>query len=136
MNAPHQAVVDKFFEAYGKRDLNGIRQVMAENVTWSFLGRHPLAGVKKGINEVVALFDAVGKTMSESTPKIEKLIVSENDRYLIECVHTQTQRRDGINLDHYASVLWTFENGKIIEGKHFFSDPEAVNRYFAKTAIM
>jgi len=27
-------------------------------------------------------------------------------------------------------VLWTFENGKIVEGKHFFADMAGVDRYF------
>ena len=126
----NQNIVDKYFEAYAKHDLNAIRQVMAENVTWYFLGRHPLAGVKKGIDEVVAFFDQVGEIMSKSHPKIDKLIVAENDNFLVECIHSKTNSEDGNNLEHDACVLWTFENGKIIEGRHFFADPQAVDQYF------
>ena len=130
----NQNIIDKYFEAYAKHDFNGIKQVMAENVTWYFLGRHPLAGVKKGIEEVVAFYDEVGKIMGKSHPKIDKLIVAENNNFLIECIHSKTNREDGNNLDHYACVLWTFENGKIIEGRHFFADPEAVDKYFTAVA--
>lgn len=130
MPQSNQDLVNKYFEYYAKKNLEGIREVMAENVTWHFPGQHPLAGTKRGITEVIDFFDKVGKIMGESKPNIEKLIVSENSRYLIECIHSKTNRTDNNNLEHYACVLWTFEDGKIIEGKHFFSDQEAINKYF------
>jgi uncharacterized protein len=126
----NQQTIDKYFEAYFKNDMDAIRQVMAENVTWYFLGNHPLAGIKKGINEVVGFYRQVGRIMAESKPTVEKLIVSENGNHLIECIHSVTNRTDENNLDHYACVLWTFENGKIIEGRHFFSDQAAIDKYF------
>src|SRR5205085_7427600 len=101
---------------------------------WYFLGRHPYAGVKKGINEVVAFFDTMAKIMGESKPTIEKPIVCENEDHLIECVHTKSNRKDGINIDHQACVLWTIRDGKIIESRHFFSDPEALDKYFTAVA--
>jgi ketosteroid isomerase-like protein len=131
---PNQKTVDRFFEAYGKRDMAGIRKVMAEDATWYFLGRHPLAGVKKGVDEIVAFFDTMAGIMGESKPRVEKPIVSANGNFLIECVHTTTNRPDGNNLDHFACVLWTFANGKITEGRHFFADPPAVDRYFTAVA--
>jgi len=134
MPQSNQDIVNKYFEYYGKKNLEGIKEVMAENVTWSFPGQHPLAGIKRGITEVVDFFDKVGKIMGESKPSIEKLIVSENNRYLIECIHSKTNRTDNNNLEHYACVLWAFEGGKIIEGKHFFSDQEAINKYFSALA--
>ena len=134
MGLTNKEITDKFFAAYAKHDMEAIREVMDENVTWYFLGTHPLAGVKKGIDEVIAFYDKVGKIMSESKPTVEKLIVAEKDNYLIECIHSVTNREDENNLDHHACVLWTFKNGKIIEGRHFFSDITPVNKYFTTLA--
>src|SRR5438445_12818751 len=134
MTQRNQSIIDRFFEAYAKHDLEGIRQVMAENAVWYFIGRHPFAGIKKGIGEIVAFFDSVGATMGKSKPDIQKPIVSENEDHLIECVHTKTNRPDGKNIDHYACVLWTFRDGKITEGRHFFADPPAVDAYFTSVA--
>jgi len=130
MKKTNQELVDSFFEAYIKHDKELIKQVMDENVTWSFLGQHKLAGIKNGIDEVVAFFDKMGSIMNESKPTIEKLIVASNDHYLIECQHIKTNREDGINIEHDVSVLWKFENGKIVSGKHFFADPKTVDHYF------
>lgn len=134
MSDRNQKIVDKYFEAYGKHDMEAIREVMAENVKWYFMGRHPYAGVKNGIEEVVSFFDTMAKHMKDAKPAIEKPIVCENENHLIESVHTTANRKDGISLDHNACVLWTFEDGKIIEGRHFFADPEAVDKYFTAVA--
>ena len=134
MKNSNQKIVDQYFAAYAKHDLDAIRKVMDDNITWYFLGQHPLAGVKNGIDEVVMFFDKVGKIMMESNPTIEKLIVAENEEYLVECIHSKTNRSDENNLEHHACVLWTFKNGKIVEGRHFFSDQQAVNKYFGSLA--
>jgi ketosteroid isomerase-like protein len=128
----NQQIVNKFFKVYSNHDVNAIRRVMDENVKWYFKGRHPLAGIKNGVEEVVAFFDTMGKIMSKSKPEITKLIVESNEKYFIECQHIKINRPDGINVEHYATVLWTIENRKIIEGRHFFADPEEVDNYFRR----
>jgi ketosteroid isomerase-like protein/uncharacterized protein YndB with AHSA1/START domain len=132
----NQKLVDAFFECYIKKDKEGMKQVMDENVTWSFLGQHKLAGIKNGIDEVIAFFDNMGSIMTESKTRVEKLIVASNDNYLIECQHLKTNREDGINIEHDVSVLWEFENGKIISGIHFFADPKAVDDYFNAVPLL
>src|SRR5215831_10418032 len=130
----NSAIVETFFTCYSKRDMEGIRKVVADNVVWYFLGRHKLAGIKKGIKELITFFDAMAAIMSKSKPDINKLIVVEKDDYVIECQRIKTNRDDGINIDHYVSVLWTIESGKIISGRHFFADPKAVDDYFNAVA--
>lgn len=130
MTTTNQDIINKFFEAYIKRDFKGIEQVMADNVTWTFLGQHKLAGVKNGIDEVVAFFDRMGGIMSKSKPSVDKLVIGSNDNYLVECQHIRTDREDRNNIDHHVCVLWTFENGKIISGRHFFADPKSADTFF------
>ena len=135
MEKTKQELVDAFFESYSKRDIEGVLQVMDKNVTWSFLGQHKLAGIKKGIDEVIAFFDSMGSIMIESKPVIKKLIVASNETYMIECQHIRTNRDDGINIEHDVSVLWKFENGKIISGIHFFADAQAADHYFSTVPL-
>ena len=130
MEHPSLNLINRFFETYGQHDRKGIQSVLANNIRWVSLGRHPYAGIKNGIDEVLAFFDTMGTVMGCSNNKVEKLIVSANDRYVVECQHVWTDRQDAVNLDHLVCVLWTFENGKIIEGRHFFSDPGASDSFF------
>lgn len=130
----NQLIIDKFFEAYGRHDFAALRQVMTEDVIWIFAGQHPLAGVKNGIEEVVAFFDNMGAIMADSKVKAEKFVSGSNAHYLVECQHITTHRDDGINIDHHVCVLWTFENNKIKEGRHFFADATAANQFFSMIA--
>ncbi len=127
-------IINKFFEAYIKREFNAVKQVMADNVRWIFLGQHPLSGVRNGIDEVIAFFDTMGTIMGKSNVKADKLVIGTNDDYVVESQHIWTGRDDGNNLDHQVCVLWRFSNGKIVEGTHFFADPQAVDRFFTKIA--
>ena len=131
---PNLNLIDHFFDAYDKRDINRIQQVLAENVTWTFPGHNPVSGTKVGIDEVVAFFDTMGSIMGRSNVQAEKLVMGVNDEYMVECQHIWTHRADGINLDHQWCVLWKIENGKIKEGRHFAADQHSVDEFFSKVA--
>lgn len=131
---PHLATLNQFFQAYAQRDFDGLRQVLAADARWTALGQHPLAGVKNGFDEVIQFFDQMGAVMGRSNPRVEKLIVSANETYVIECQRVITNRTDGYNLDHLVCVLWRFENSKIVEGRHFFSDSQAVDSFLNAVA--
>ncbi len=134
MSDKHSDIINKFFEAFSKHDFAALREVMHEDVTWIFLGQHPLAGVKNGIEDVIAFFDNMSAVMGSSKVKAEKMVVGSNDNFLVECQHITTHREDGNNIDHHVCVLWTFENDKIKEGRHFFADAQAADHFFATVA--
>ena len=125
-------IIKRFFFFFLRRNFDEIRQVLDQNIQWIFPGHHPLAGTKSGVDEVVAFFDAMGKIMGESNIKIEEMITGVNENYVIECQHIWTNRKDGNNLDHHWCVLWTFKNGKIIEGRPFAGDQHVADSFFCK----
>jgi len=131
MDHPNLHIIYKFFEAYGRQDPVAIRKVMAEDATWTARGRHPLAGIRRGLPEVLEFFDQMGAIMGKSYVNVVKLVLGANDDYVIECQHVRTNRADGNNLDHLVCVLWRFADGKIVEGTHFFADPEQVDGFFS-----
>lgn len=123
-------LIDCFFEAYGSRNLEALKGVVGEDFIWSFPGRNPLSGIKRGISEVVGFFDAMGKIMGDSNITVEKLVMGANDDYVLECQHVKSNRQDGIDLDHQWCVLWRFKEGKITEGKHFAADQYHADHFF------
>jgi len=134
MTSANEELIGKFFQAYGQRDLDAIRQVMDEKVRWTFPGTHPLGGIKSGVEEVVAFFDGMGAIMGASKVRNERLVVGANEEYLIECQHIATDREDGANLDQQMCVLWRFEGGKIVEGWHFAADGQALDEFFLRVS--
>ena len=123
-------IIGQFFEAYGKRDMDGLSLVLGNDVRWIFPGRNPLSGTKNGIAEVVAFFDRMGGIMARSGVTAEVLVTGVNEDYVVECQHIWTNRADGVNLDHRWCVLWTFKDGKIIEGRHLAADQYEADRFF------
>lgn len=134
MTSANEELIHKFFQAYSRRDLAAIRQVMDEEIRWTFPGTHPLGGVKSGVEEVVAFFDAIGAIMEASRIWNETLIVGANENYVIECQRLLTRREDGLNLDQQMCVLWRFEKGRIVEGRHFAADQRALDEFFNRVS--
>lgn len=134
MAHPNLELIDRFFAAYGERDLMALRDVLAEDATWTFPGHHPLSGTKDGIDAIVAFFDAVGTVMGNSHPQVEKLVVGVNEQYVVECQHIRTNRADGPNLDQQLCVLWSFAEGKIVSGQHLAADQDALDAFY--TALL
>ncbi len=135
MEQQNTVIINKFFEAYGKHDFEGIKKVLDENAKWIFPGRNPLSGVKEGIEEIVAFFDKMGEAMMKSNIKAESIVTGINDNFLVECQHIWTNREDEINLDHHWCVLWRFRDGKIIQGNHFAEDQYKADTFFNKLLL-
>jgi uncharacterized protein len=131
MPHPNLDLIDRFFAAYGKRDLAALRDVLAEDATWTFPGHHPLSGTKVGIDAIVAFFDAVGSLVGSSHPTVEKLVLGVNEQYVVECQHVRTNRADGPNLDQQLCVLWSFADGKITSGRHLAADQDELDAFYA-----
>ena len=127
-------LIDRFFAAYGKRDRAALRDVLAEDATWTFPGHHLLSGTKVGIDEIVAFFDAVGTLMGSSQASVERLVLGVNERYVVECQRVRTNRADGPNLDQQLCVLWSFAGGKIASGQHLAADQDALDAFYASPA--
>jgi len=134
MPHPNLDLIDRFFAAYGERDLAALRNVLSEDATWTFPGHHLLSGTKVGIDAIVAFFDAVGTIMGRSNPQVEKLVMGVNEQYVIECQHIRTNRTDGPNLDQQLCVLWSFAEGKIVSGQHLAADQDALDAFY--TALL
>lgn len=129
MSHPNLDVINRFFEAYSKHDMDDLKLVLADNVRWVSLGQPLYSGISKGFDEVIAFFDMMGAIASKSNNRVEKLIVCADDNYVIECLRVWANTEDGDKLDHLVCVLWKIENSKIVEGRYFFADPAAADNF-------
>ena len=134
MTHPNQAIVNLFFDLYGRRQLAALPKVLAGDVRWVFPGRNPFSGVHQGIDALVAFFDRMGSVMGSSNLQFTALLDAANEIYVVQAQHIRTHRTDGNNLDHQWCVLWTFANGKIVEGRHLAADQYAVDEFFNRVA--
>jgi ketosteroid isomerase-like protein len=122
-------IVRSFFEAYEKNDLEGIRQVLADDVQWHIPGRHPLSGTKNGINEVINFFDELGKAGF----KAEVMILAANDNYVIDAHRGWSNVTNGENVDLNWVLLYQIENSKIKRVINFAGDQPLADGFFTKS---
>jgi ketosteroid isomerase-like protein len=120
-------IIDKFFQAFASKDDKALAEATVEDLTWYFPGRHPLAGVKRGREEVVAFFTRMGSMGF----KPEKLITGVNDDYVVE-TQWATGSSDGEEVTMGWTVLWTFRDGKLESGRHYSADQHLADDYFTR----
>lgn len=118
--------IQAFFTAYAAKNVAGVREVMANDISWTIPGHHPLAGTKRGIDEVLAFFDQLGKANFKAQP----LVVVESGDYVID--HHRGWSEEAGGLDLTWCLVFRFEGGKIKEVTNFCADQHLADLFFWK----
>jgi hypothetical protein len=106
---PKVAAISAFFDAYAAANRDGIAAVLAESIEWSIPGHHPLAGTKRGINEVLAFFDA----LAVSGFQAETFFLEASEEYVVDIHRGYTTQGEG-KVDTTWALVWHFDaNNKV-----------------------
>jgi ketosteroid isomerase-like protein len=106
---PKIEAIERFFAAYAANDLDGIAQVLREDVQWTIPGHHPLSGVKHGVEEVVAFFTQLAKSGFQAEP----LFLEANEEYVVDVHRGWTTEGVG-KVDTLWALVWHFDaDGKV-----------------------
>jgi ketosteroid isomerase-like protein len=98
-------VINEFFAAYAEHDRERIGAVLAPSVTWSIPGHHPLSGIKNGVDEVLAFFDA----LAAAGMKAETFFLEASDEYVVD-VHRGWSTAGQGEVDTTWALIWHFDN--------------------------
>jgi uncharacterized protein len=121
-------IVQNLFEAYDKNDLEGIRQVLADDIQWHIPGRHPLSGTKNGIDEVMNFFEELEKVGFNA----EVMILAANDNYVIDAHRGWSNVTSGENVDLNWVLFYQIENNKIKRVINFAGDQPLADEFFTE----
>lgn len=124
-NSAALKVVQGFFGAYGKGDMEGLKSFVAEDVEWHIPGRHKLAGTKRGIKEFTDFFAQLGQAGFSA----EVMILAANDTYVIDAHRGWSSKADD-NIDLNWILLYQIEDGKIKRVQNFSGDLYASDQFF------
>ena len=116
--------INRFFDAYSRKDVGAVREVMAEDIVWRIPGHHPLSGPKRGVSEVLAFFDQLARAGFQAQP----LVIAENGDYVIDYHRGWSEAGSGI--DQTWCLVFRFEQGLIREVTNFASDQHAADQFF------
>lgn len=120
------ALVRRFFELYAARDTEAMRaEVLAPDVTWLIPGHHPLAGLKRGANEIMAYFDII----TEAGFQAEPLVLAAADDYVID-VHRGWAEQGEAAVDINWVLVYRIRDGRIVEVQNFAGDQHLADLFF------
>ncbi|NJN58288.1 MAG: SnoaL-like domain-containing protein [Leptolyngbyaceae cyanobacterium SL_5_9] len=126
---PNVAIVQRYYQAYGRGDLETVREIFAPDITWTIPGHHPLAGTKRGVDEVLAFFDQLAKAQFRA----EVLFLGGNDNYVVDVHRGWSNLAQGENIDELWALLFRIESDRIAEAINFPGNQHAADTFFWKT---
>lgn len=120
------ATIQRFFEGYNRGEMNVVREAAAPDIVWRIPGHHPLAGDKRGVDEIVAFLQVLGKAKFQS----ELLYIGGNENYVVDVHRGYSNMTDQENIDQLWALMFQFKDGRIREVINFPSDQHAADAFF------
>lgn len=126
-NHPNVAIIQRYYDAYGKGYLATVRQIFAPNIAWRIPGHHPLAGVHRGPDQVFAFF----KQLEKAKFRADVLFLGGNDSYVVD-VHRGYSNMPQDNIDILWAFLFRIEGDRIVEATNFPGDQHAADAFYSR----
>lgn len=121
---PNVALIQRYYAAYASGDPNALRPFFAPDIRWRIPGHHPLAGVKSGIDEVLAFFRALATAGFRAEP----LFLAADGDWVVDLHRGWSTSPAG--LDITWALAFRIADGRIVEAINFAADQHAADAYF------
>ena len=113
MAHPNEVLVRETSAAFGRGDLDAVRQYWAEDIRWHIPGRSPVSGDFEGVAQVLEVFGRVFE-LSGGTYSAELRDVLANDEQAV-VLYTARAERAGKRWEDNAVNVQHIRDGKVTE---------------------
>jgi ketosteroid isomerase-like protein len=121
------ALVRKMDDALVRGDLEALRAQVAAGVEWAVPGRHPLAGTKRGPEEVAAYH----RLLTKKGVRVETVALDAIDAGTVVKLQRATgTASDGVALDSMELLVYRIEGGKVARVEAFIGDQHPVDLFY------
>jgi hypothetical protein len=118
------------YDAFSRRDVGGVRGLLADGVVFHQPGRNPLSGEYRGIDSVLGLLGELGNR-SEGTFRAEVHDVIANDQHAVGLLRISGERQ-GRRLENHPVVhVFHVRDGKLAELWVHPEDQYAVDEFWS-----
>lgn len=120
------ALVQHLYELLGKGDFTAIRnEILAPDIVWHIPGHNPLAGTKRGTDEVIAWLQLLGGV--DYSMSLDYL--SGDDVHAVE-IHSGHGKFGTWEFDCSNSAMYTIRDGRLAEVQNHTSDQFALDTLY------
>ncbi len=124
--AANLQLIRDYYAAYATGNPEAVRPFLAEEVVWRIPGHHPLAGEKRGVEEVVAFFAQLAKGQFQAEP-----IFFQAEGDLVVDIHRGwSNMGSGAEVDQLYALMFRIRDGKIVEAQNFLTDMYSSDAFF------
>ena len=113
MAHPNEDLLRRGYEAFGKGDLDTLRELFSPDITFHSPGRSPIAGDYAGVDETFGFFGKLAE-LSGGSFRVEVHDILANDEHVV-ALTTVSGQRDGKSLDDRSVEVYHVKDGKITE---------------------
>ena len=122
---PNLALIKRYCGVYAQGDLNAPRQFFAPDIVWRIPGHGPLAGDKRGRDEVIAFFAQLAKCQFEA----DVIALTAGGDWVID-LHRGYSNAGGGHLDITWALAYRIQDGRIVEAIDFAFDQAAADTFW------
>jgi ketosteroid isomerase-like protein len=128
MAHPNEELVRRGYDAFGRGDMETLREVFHPDLVWHSPGHNQLAGDHRGVEAVLGFF---GRTMelTGGTFRVEVHDVVASDEHVVG-LNSVAAQRDGKTLNGRNALVFHVRDGRATEVWQFWEDQYAADEFF------
>ncbi|GAB3220284.1 nuclear transport factor 2 family protein [Spirosoma arcticum] len=122
---PNVALIQRYYQVYAQGDPQALRPFFAPNIEYRIPGHGPLAGTKRGVDEVLAFFAELAKGGFRADP----IVLAQEGDWVID-LHRGYSTLGVGQVDITWALAFRIQNGQIVEAINFAFDQAAADIYW------
>lgn len=122
-------LIRRGYEAFNAGDINTLAELFTEDAVWYAAGSGVLSGKKEGRDAVLAYFGELGsRSQGTFQATVQDIVGGEQHTVGIQQSHAQN---NGKTLDAATAIAFVLRDGKVIEGREYFTDTASADEFWA-----
>ena len=126
---PNEERVRSAFDAFASKDIAAAQDLLDDNLTWHFAGKHPFSGDYTGKDAVQDVWSR-RREHTGGTLGYEVHDVLANDDHVVSLLLNKGER-DGKTHEWKSVSVYHMKDGKITEAWDFNEDQHAVDEFWS-----
>ncbi|QDG88162.1 nuclear transport factor 2 family protein [Pseudarthrobacter sp. NIBRBAC000502770] len=122
-------LIRRGYDAFNAGDMNTLAELFADDAVWYAAGTGVLSGKKEGRDAVLAYFGELGsRSQGTFQATVQDIVGGEEHTVGIQQSHAHN---NGKTLDAATVIAFVLRDGKVIEGREYFTDTASADEFWA-----